>query len=642
MKTAIKKIFRKRLPVFLFLLISICASAQEKLEDTIHAPKKNNIFHYAMRFLKRNSADTITAEGLLTAKSEDAFLPYEGKVISHIIINRYSFERSFIDTAKKINYFGTRILNSLHTDTREWAIRDNLFIKPHTKLLAYRLADNERYLRSLEYIQDARILIKPVLKESDSAGVYSNSDELTNISYPKTAFDSVDVYIITKDLFSLTGELNSLTSEKFKLKVSDANVMGIAQKVQVNTLIEKSRNPASGIGLFYTKYNIAGTFIDASAGITTIAPNLYDATNDEHAYYFSLQRQLISQYSHAAGGLSTGHYQTFNEYNKPAPYFFSYSYNTFDAWFGYNLSVEKFIKDRDRKAKQFISLRYFTTDFLQTPSQVADKLNFRFNNKQAVLGQFTFFRQQFYKTNYIYNFGTTEDIPYGYNVAVTAGLYKQSYLQRVYAGIDANRYIVTSRADIIQYFFRAGTFFNKGEWQDAEILLGGSGFSRLLLFKNFKLRQYLRLTYTHQFNRLGLDPLNINNTFGVRYFNSDSTLGDQRISLHTETISFINYKAFGFKFSPFAFFDVSVLTPEHEPFSKSGSYYGVGGGLRTRNENLIFGTTELRFVFFPRKAQQSKSFEASIRINIAFKYNNNYVQEPDIIQLNSDYRNNVY
>ena len=135
--------------------------------------------------------------------------------------------------------------------------------------------------------------------------------------------------------------------------------------------------------------------------------------------------------------------------------------------------------------------------------------------------------------------------------------------------------------------------------------------------------------------------LSINNTFGIRYFRDDSVRGDQRISLHSETISFINYKIFGFKFSPFAFTDITGLTPEKN-FQKTGWYYGVGGGLRIRNENLVFRTTELRVVYFPRKANQTNSFAAFLRINIQFRYNNNYVREPDIIQLNNDYQNNVF
>ncbi len=600
-------------------LLFICFHTSAQLKDTINEPKRNNIFHYALKFIKRNSADTNTQQGLLTTKSEEAFRPYEGKVIRHIFINRFGFEKTFTDTAQIINYSGTRLLNKLHKNTREWAIRDALFIKENTKLVAYRFADNERYLRSLDYIQDARILVIPV-------------DSLA---------DSVDVYVVTKDLFSLNGELSNLSPGKFKGKIGDVNLLGAAQNLQATILVQKDRNPTAGAGLMYTKYNIKNSFIDASAGFTTINPDLRDATNDEHAIYFSLQRNLISQYTHIAGGVTAGVYKSYNSYFRPPDIFYDYKYTVFDAWFGYNLGVKKFIQNQTRTDKQFISLRYFNTNFQKTPYQVANKLNFRFNNREAWLAQFTFFKQEYYKTNYIFGFGTTEDIPYGYNIALTSGYYKQAYLSRPYAGIDANRYKIYVKGDIVQYFLRAGTFWNQGKVQDAAILFGASGFSRLFLFKNFKLRQYEQLSFARQYNRTGLDPLSINNTFGIRYFRDDSVRGNQRISLHSETISFINYKAFGFKFSPFAFTDITGLTPEKN-FQKTGWYYGVGGGVRIRNENLVFRTTELRLVFFPRKANQSNSFTAFIRINIQFRYNSNYVREPDIIQLNNDYQNNVF
>ncbi len=600
-------------------LLFICFHTSAQLKDTINEPKRNNIFHYALKFIKRNSADTNTQQGLLTTKSEEAFRPYEGKVIRHIFINRFGFEKTFTDTAQIINYSGTRLLNKLHKNTREWAIRDALFIKENTKLVAYRFADNERYLRSLDYIQDARILVIPV-------------DSLA---------DSVDVYVVTKDLFSLNGELSNLSPGKFKGKIGDVNLLGAAQNLQATILVQKDRNPTAGAGLMYTKYNIKNSFIDASAGFTTINPDLRDATNDEHAIYFSLQRNLISQYTHIAAGVTAGVYKSYNSYFRPPDIFYDYKYTVFDAWFGYNLGVKKFIQNQTRTDKQFISLRYFNTNFQKTPYQVANKLNFRFNNREAWLAQFTFFKQEYYKTNYIFGFGTTEDIPYGYNIALTSGYYKQAYLSRPYAGIDANRYKIYVKGDIVQYFLRAGTFWNQGKVQDAAILFGASGFSRLFLFKNFKLRQYEQLSFARQYNRTGLDPLSINNTFGIRYFRDDSVRGNQRISLHSETISFINYKAFGFKFSPFAFTDITGLTPEKN-FQKTGWYYGVGGGVRIRNENLVFRTTELRLVFFPRKANQSNSFTAFIRINIQFRYNSNYVREPDIIQLNNDYQNNVF
>jgi hypothetical protein len=104
---------------------------------------------------------------------------------------------------------------------------------------------------------------------------------------------------------------------------------------------------------------------------------------------------------------------------------------------------------------------------------------------------------------------------------------------------------------------------------------------------------------------------------------------------------FLKYKILGFKFSPFAYTDFSFITPEHEPFSQSNLFYSLGGGVRTRNENFVFGTIELLVAYFPRKATQSESFKIQTNINIQFKYNSTYVTAPDIVQLNTD-TNKVY
>lgn len=194
----------------------------------------------------------------------------------------------------------------------------------------------------------------------------------------------------------------------------------------------------------------------------------------------------------------------------------------------------------------------------------------------------------------------------------------------------------------MQYFLRAGTFLNKGKCQDAAILIGASTFSRIFNYNNFKMRQYLRLSYTKQFKRIGLDPLGINNVFGLRYMSLDSASGNQRSSLHTETIFFFKYKLFGFKFAPFASADIAYFTPEQKKSSNSGFYFGLGGGMRTRNENILFGTIELRFMYFPRKSEQHRAFKLTFLTNLRFRSNFNYVKAPDIIQVNSDYNNNIY
>ncbi|WP_245751368.1 BamA/TamA family outer membrane protein [Parafilimonas terrae] len=612
-----------KLPLIIcMLLVCFCAGAQDK--DTIQTTSKNNIFSHALKLIKRKHKDTSTItrlnrQELLTTKSEAEFKQYEGKIIRNIIINRFKFEKTFADTSKSIDYFGTRLLNSLHNNTKEWAIRDNLFFKENTPVAAYLLADNERFLRTLDYMQDARIIIQP-----------------------KTGSpDSVDVYVITKDLFSINGVLNRASTGRFKATAEDVNLFGAAQSLRLTFLAEKEREPTAGIGLSYTKFNIAHSFIDASVGYSTINQDLFNRTTDEQATYFSLQRNLVSQYKHFAGGLTVGDFKTFNNYNKQPFDFYDYHYRYFDAWIGYNLGIKKYAVNHKHLDRHFVSIRYMNTNFIKTPEQAVDKLIFRFDDKRAILGQFTFFKQEFYKTNYLYGFGNTEDVPYGYNVSLTGGWYKQSFLSRPYTGVDANLYSVYKKGDIVQYFLRTGTFYNKGKLQDGALLVGASAFSRAVLFRNFKMRQYARISYTHLFNRTGLEPLRINNPFGIRYFKADSVLGEDRFSLHSETITFTNFKIFGFKFSPFGFADVAAITAEDKP-AVTDWYYGLGGGIRTRNENLVFKTAELRFVYFPKIPEGLSKFLARITINIQFRYNTNYVHAPDIIQLNSDYDNNIF
>jgi hypothetical protein len=581
--------------------------------------KNNNIFQFFRNAVSRGQPDSAAAANTLNTKSETPFITYEGKVIRHIMVRGYGFEQNFVDTSKRLEYFGTKILNHLHHKTRDWVIRNSLFIKENTPLNAFKLADNERLIRSLEYVQDARILV----------------------NYIPDNPDSVDLVVVVKDLFSIGGAIGNLAPNSIRGNVSDANAFGLGQKIELGTIIEQNRSPHFAYQLLYTKSNISHTFVNASLSYTQINNDLAYGIPDEQSYFIRLDRPLFSPYALLAGSLTLADNQSFNRYRRPDSLFYQYHYRLHDAWLGWNLGGERFLNNTSVRDRKFLSVRYLNNHFLEIPTQVAGKYNFRFNDREAALAQFTFFRQDFYKTNYIYGFGTTEDVPEGYNVALTGGWYRQLNLQRAYAGVEANHYVVTSKG-FFQYFLRSGTFMQQGKFQDASFLVGGSLYSRLFLFERLKIRQYINFSFSRQFNRVGMDPLTINNLFGLRYFSGDSTFGSQRITLHSETTVFTNYKFLGFKFAAFAFGDLSLLTPEEKDFSKSALYHGIGAGLRTRNENLVFGTIELRCVYFPRKTMQNNSFKIMITTDLQFRYNSIYVKAPDIAQPNMEGPNATY
>lgn len=608
----------------LFPCNNLCGQESDSTKKDINI-KNNPVSRFLINSITRGTIDSSMQYGILISKNEAAFLPYHGKFIRHILVQQFEILREFTDTTKSTRNFIKRLVDLLHANTREKVIRNNLFIHEKTTLNANVVADNERYLRSLDYINDARILVIPIADEPDS----------------------VDLLVITKDFLSITFEINNLTSKHFKGKIGDANLLGLGQKIEFTALHENIRDPHFGYKILYTQNNIAGSFLNGTLGYFTINPNLNDGRANEQTWQASLERPLVSQYLQVAGGLTLATSQSFNTYHYPESIFYKYQYNVLDAWFGYNLGVHRFLFKKLIRGRQFISMRYYRNKFNQVPYQVADKYNFRLNPREAILAQFTFFRQDFYKTNYVFGLGITEDVPYGYNIALTAGWYKQVKMERPYVGVDGNLYVVTKNGNVIQYFLRAGTFFrnakiNNVKMQDATFLLGTSAFSKVYGHKDLKIRQYLRFSYTRQFNRIGLDPLSINNVFGLQYIAFDSASGQQRISLHTETIFFLRHKLWGFKFAPFASADIASITPENTISTNSGLYYGLGGGIRTRNENILFGTIELRFMYFPRKSDQHKGFKITLNSNLHFRYNNSYVKAPDITQFNSDYNNNIY
>ncbi|HMW27697.1 MAG TPA: hypothetical protein PKC51_13685, partial [Ferruginibacter sp.] len=59
-----------------------------------------------------------------------------------------------------------------------------------------------------------------------------------------------------------------------------------------------------------------------------------------------------------------------------------------------------------------------------------------------------------------------------------------------------------------------------------------------------------------------------------------------------------------------------------------------GGGVRTRNENLVLGTIELRGYFFPRVSGDMNNWKVELNSNIRFRYRSSFIRRPDVIIAN--------
>jgi hypothetical protein len=148
------------------------------------------------------------------------------------------------------------------------------------------------------------------------------------------------------------------------------------------------------------------------------------------------------------------------------------------------------------------------------------------------------------------------------------------------------------------------------------------------------IRQSITADYTRVINQRTSLPLDINNDFGLRYFVADSLWGTKRFHLNSETLAFTPLSIAGFRFAPFVSGEMAMIAPSNKSIFAHKPYFGFGGGIRTRNENLVFGTIELRVVYFPRTVEDITSFVIRLSSNLRVKYTAGFVKPPGFVRYN--------
>ncbi|MBL0743371.1 hypothetical protein JI741_19215 [Chryseolinea sp. Jin1] len=542
-------------------------------------------------------------------RSEEPFLPYEGKIIRRIRVNHIGFEKTITDTTRTIKNIAARAANALHNNSKEWLIRDHLFFYEDKPLNPYKLADNERFLRDQDFMLEARIQVIPV----------------------KGSQDSVDVLVVTRDVFSLGGSFSPRGTNKFRFRVYDVNVFGAGQRTQYDGLYDQSRDPRYASEFYYRKSSVGGTLVNATVAYTQLNDGSSYGNEEENAWYLRLDRPLVSPYSRLAGGLEFSKNWSQNFYNTVDTVFRHYRYNVSDVWLGYNIGTSHNMSDRSRR---FVSARFFDQAFKLRPTQPIEETSPIYNSRRYFLGAFTFFRQDFYKTKYVYGFGRTEDVPYGHTMSILVGWESLLGLNRPYLGFDMDKSFVHKGGNFYTTSLRVGGFPYQGSLEDATILVSGQLFSKLKYHKKFMIRNEIDADFTYVFNQRTNILLDINGTYGIENFRADSLLGTKRLHARYQMVLYTPWKLLGFKFAPILFLDVAEIASKNRILFYDKPYLGIGTGVRTRNENLVFGTIELKFFYYPRTVQDMSSFNVSVSSNLRIKFSGSFVRAPSFISYN--------
>jgi hypothetical protein len=595
------------------------SSYTQDTPDTTEIPETDSFF-----LLKKKGLLGRMARSIVTDTNQDdnliridlLYRHYRGRIIRNIEIRSIEFGVPINDTTKSFKNQLTRLAESLHHTTRETVIRNNLFFRENDKLVPILLADNERHLRDQAYMNDVRIVVKTVIGTSDS----------------------VDVLVLTKDVLSIGGSFNMSSVQKVKTSVREDNFGGRGDKLQVGLFYDKDRFRKGGFGGEYEFRNIKGTFIDGFFGFLDYAPTFNTYNNQEKTIYTRFIKPLVNPYMKWTYAFEAAWHKNENLYLDDSLFQMDnrYEYYNIDAWIGFNKSARKLNQRvNDDRLRTLVGLRFLHTGFQTVPRKYEDQYFYQYADITGILGSISIFRQDFYKTHYVYGFGRSEDVPEGIDLTLTGGWTNKNQRVRPYVGMDLQFNYFSKKKNYYNYTLRLGGYEFDNKYEDISIIGNVEYFSRLKPFgKRWKQRLFIMAGIGTQLNKELNEPLLLESQFGLPEYQNINLGGDHRLTLKAESVFFNNWRLFSFRFAPFIFGNASLLTPVAEPLIKTKFYNSLGGGMRTRNESLVFGTIELRGFYFPFKNFDGSHWRVEFNTNVKFKYNNQFIRRPQFIAVN--------
>ncbi len=494
------------------------------------------------------------------------FAPFAGRWIRNIHIVRLEVLGDGVVGQPANDPALRSALNTFHLDTREWVVRRYVLPRSGEALDPLDLAETERSLRETRHIQDARVLVVPV----------------------PGAPDSVDLAVVTRDVWSLGASVKIKTETKYKVTLFERNMLGLGHDMEHKIDVDQLRPQRLDYTASYTLPNMFGTRVrtqglfadhDAENRLSMGFLRPFDVPQIELGGEASFG--IVKKHDTQAD--STEATQLFQDVALARAFFLRHT-----------------ATDGSRPNRLFAGARVARVEFSRRP-EVAPDSNRAYHDRVLLLGSVGFSRSGFFRGRKIFGFGSTEDIPYGFRAGLTGGGELGEFGDRPYAGLEVGGASHRQRFGYLDTRVTAGSFFAGGELSDGVVDARISYFTGMLsLGGNFALRSYADVLFTQGFGRESGESLPLEVVDGVGVRGLDTSLrGPTRLLAGVQTSLFTPWSLVGFKlaFVPFA----ELGSVADDAYGLRGTQYAssLGMEIRIRHERLDFDTLHIRFAWFP-------------------------------------------
>ncbi|WP_115866243.1 hypothetical protein [Marinoscillum furvescens] len=493
--------------------------------------------------------------------SHEAFEAYEGMVISHIrILPVDVLEGSVSDTTKAASSGLARIANTLHMQTWKRVIRSALLLEEGEPIDPYLLADTERILRRLPYIQDAKVYVKNTTR-------------------------GTEIVIAVQDRIAWGSRADIDGLSDFKLTLTNRNIGGSGKFASAAWVYNTDYQPNHGYDFRVGAQNIQNTITSWSINHTKIGNHL--------EWGGTVQKEFVAPEIKFGGGLDIRQISDSTvQLDGEAVHNGNFTLNYQDLWLGRSFQLPS----KYERKNLVIAGRLLHRQFAKQPF-VSQDSNSLYYNRVLALGEVSISNQQYLKTNYINAIGISEDIPLGYRFSFITGRDFNEFFQQNYYGLHLFWAFYIKNFGYLLASQEVGAF-------DRDSLSNGAYATRINYFSplfdlgRFHLRNFARLTYHQGIGQKNHRHITLRDK--IRDVQSAETTGNNTFAFSFESVLFTPWYFYGFRFAPFAYYTLGEIWDSRLHDKSSTPFRGVGGGIRIRNEALAFSTIELRLTHYHR------------------------------------------
>jgi hypothetical protein len=552
-----------------------CDTIRKSSDINIERLNKNSLStlksKYENNFITRNLFSLIIKEyqpskSQMAVNSTLYFAPFAGKRIGKIRIQQLDiFGPTFQDTLREASGWIEKSGNAIHMKTTEQKLRMQLLFNSGETVIPQLMADNEKIIRDLPYIQDVAIIL----------------------SYPDKYSEIVDVLVIVKERFEygISGNLSSNSSE---LEIIDQNMFGIGHQLSARMGYFRSETPHWGGSFNYIISDLGGKFIRTGLGYT----NTFQRTG----WNAFLEKQFITSKVDWAGGISlerifSNHFLTPYSYTRLDT---AASYLNSDIWFGRQLNNRNTYSPIGNIV---VAARYLHQNYYNNAFEFIDNSYYR--NHDFTLASIGISKRYLFKNNQVYGYGITEDIPYGRFAELAIGYDIATNRNRPYIHLRYSKAKILEGGAYFKWQVGIGGFLYNSQVEQGAIQLSTNYFTNYIYLNRHPYRFFVNMELLSGINRFKEEYLVINRRFGIRDFYSLDTKGTNRLKINIESVRFWGWNYSGFRFANYFFADAAFLSDDLRKILNDQFYGGIGLGIRVHNESLIFNVLELRLSWIP-------------------------------------------